>query len=85
MLKRSVHRAVGVGADGAVAAVAGAGADAAVDVVAGGPAPGEPSGRLREATEAEFYTAKRKAAAVLGHTVRPGDLPSCVKAPIRTA
>ncbi len=27
-------------------------------------------------TEAEFYTAKRKAAAVLGHPVRPGDLPS---------
>lgn len=27
-------------------------------------------------TEAELYTAKRKAAAVLGHTVRPGDLPS---------
>jgi hypothetical protein len=41
-----------------------------------GPAPGEPPGRLREASEAEFYTAKRKAAAVLGHTVRPGDLPS---------
>jgi hypothetical protein len=33
-------------------------------------------GRLREATEAEYYTAKRKAAAVLGHRVRPGDLPS---------
>src|SRR3954453_3936502 len=32
--------------------------------------------RLREASEAEFYTAKRKAAAVLGHRVRPGDLPS---------
>ncbi|HEY2157479.1 MAG TPA: HD domain-containing protein [Isosphaeraceae bacterium] len=27
-------------------------------------------------TEADFYTAKRKAAAVLGHRVRPGDLPS---------
>ena len=32
--------------------------------------------RLVEATEAEFYAAKRKAAAVLGHPVRPGDLPS---------
>lgn len=31
---------------------------------------------LREATEAEYYAAKRRAAAVLGHTVRPGDLPS---------
>lgn len=41
-----------------------------------GPAAGDRSGRLGEATEAEFYTAKRKAAAVLGHRVRPGDLPS---------
>src|SRR3954447_8752643 len=41
-----------------------------------GPDVGDGSGRLREATEAEFYTAKRKAAAVLGHRVRPGDLPS---------
>ena len=41
-----------------------------------GPEPGDPSGQLREATEGEFYTAKRKAAAVLGHRVRPGDLPS---------
>jgi hypothetical protein len=41
-----------------------------------GPEPDDPSGRLRDATEAEFYTAKRKAAAVLGHRVRPGDLPS---------
>jgi hypothetical protein len=41
-----------------------------------GPEPGDPGGRLREASEAEFYTAKRKAAAVLGHRVRPGDLPS---------
>ena len=41
-----------------------------------GPEAGDPSGRLREATESEFYTAKRKAAAVLGHRVRPGDLPS---------
>ncbi|MDB5352768.1 MAG: hypothetical protein JWN86_4015 [Planctomycetota bacterium] len=31
---------------------------------------------LRDASEAEYYAAKRKAAAVLGHTVRPGDLPS---------
>ncbi len=31
---------------------------------------------LREASEADFYTAKRKAAAVLGQRVRPGDLPS---------
>ena len=41
-----------------------------------GPEAGDGSGRLREATEAEYYTAKRKAAAVLGHRVRPGDLPS---------
>jgi hypothetical protein len=41
-----------------------------------GPEPGDPSGRLREATEAEFYAAKRKAAAVLGRPIRPGDLPS---------
>jgi hypothetical protein len=38
--------------------------------------PGDVTGRLREATEAEFYSAKRKAAAVLGRPVRPGDLPS---------
>jgi len=31
---------------------------------------------LNEAGEHDFYTAKRKAAAVLGHRVRPGDLPS---------
>lgn len=41
-----------------------------------GPDPEDPEGRLRDATDAEFYTAKRKAAAVLGHRVRPGDLPS---------
>jgi hypothetical protein len=41
-----------------------------------GPAPDDPEGRLRDATEGEYYTAKRKAAAVLGHRVRPGDLPS---------
>jgi hypothetical protein len=39
-----------------------------------GPAEGENT--LREVSEAEYYTAKRKAAAVLGHRVRPGDLPS---------
>src|SRR5947209_6925095 len=33
-------------------------------------------GWLEEATEGDYYTAKRKAAAVLGHRVRPGDLPS---------
>ena len=38
--------------------------------------PVEEGGTLREASEAEYYTAKRKAAAVLGHRVRPGDLPS---------
>ena len=31
---------------------------------------------LAEAPESAFYAAKRKAAAVLGHSVRPGDLPS---------
>jgi hypothetical protein len=41
-----------------------------------GPEEGDPSQRLREATEAEYYAAKRKAAAVLGRPVRPGDLPS---------
>ncbi len=39
-----------------------------------GPAPDDPSCRLREASESEYYTAKRKAAAVLGHRVRPGRL-----------
>ena len=37
---------------------------------------GRPLGRLRDATEADYYAAKRKAAAVLGRPVRPGDLPS---------
>jgi hypothetical protein len=41
-----------------------------------GPEPGDASGRLREASESAYYVAKRKAAAVLGHRVRPGDLPS---------
>lgn len=43
-------------------------------LAAGGPQP--VASPPPEATEAEYYTAKRKAAAVLGHTVRPGDLPS---------
>lgn len=38
--------------------------------------PEEGTTTLRDAAEAEYYTAKRKAAAVLGLTVRPGDLPS---------
>lgn len=33
-------------------------------------------GDLSELTETELYTAKRHAAAVLGHRIRPGDLPS---------
>ena len=41
-----------------------------------GPEAGDLPGRLRDASEAEFYAAKRKAAAVLGHSVRPGDLPT---------
>jgi hypothetical protein len=41
-----------------------------------GPARGDDPGILRDASEAEYYAAKRKAAAVLGHRVRPGDLPS---------
>jgi hypothetical protein len=41
-----------------------------------GPDADDPFGRLKDATENDFYTAKRKAAAVLGHRVRPGDLPS---------
>ena len=36
----------------------------------------EDLGWMDAATEGEYYTAKRKAAAVLGHMVRPGDLPS---------
>jgi HD domain len=40
--------------------------------------PGEvpPEGWLELATSNDYYVAKRKAAAVLGHRVRPGDLPS---------
>src|SRR5947199_7772177 len=41
-----------------------------------GPEAGDPSGHLRDAPEAEYYAAKRKAAAVLGRPVRPGDLPT---------
>src|SRR5689334_15392580 len=41
-----------------------------------GPKDVEGTGRLEEVGEGEYYTAKRKAAAVLGHRVRPGDLPS---------
>jgi predicted HD phosphohydrolase len=38
--------------------------------------PRDATGHLQDATEAEYYAAKRRAAAVLGHPVRPGDLPS---------
>jgi predicted HD phosphohydrolase len=41
-----------------------------------GPRPGEDTIALRDASESEYYAAKRRAAAVLGHRVRPGDLPS---------
>ena len=41
-----------------------------------GPDQGDPRGFLGPATPSEYYAAKRKAAAVLGHRVRPGDLPS---------
>src|SRR4051812_1255345 len=41
-----------------------------------GPDAGDPLGRLKDVSENDYYTAKRKAAAVLGHRVRPGDLPS---------
>ncbi|MFO0908632.1 MAG: HD domain-containing protein [Isosphaeraceae bacterium] len=36
----------------------------------------DPFDRLERANESDYYTAKRKAAAVLGHRIRPGDLPS---------
>ncbi len=39
-------------------------------------APEEGSTHLKDASEADYYAAKRKAAAVLGRKVRPGDLPS---------
>ncbi|WP_165227182.1 phosphohydrolase [Aquisphaera insulae] len=39
-------------------------------------APSADAGWVADRTEAELYAAKRKAAAVLGHRVRPGDLPS---------
>ncbi|WP_165245660.1 HD domain-containing protein [Paludisphaera soli] len=35
-----------------------------------------PLDRLEAASESDYYAAKRKAAAVLGHRIRPGDLPS---------
>jgi predicted HD phosphohydrolase len=35
-----------------------------------------PDGWLDSTTSNDFYVAKRKAAAVLGHRIRPGDLPS---------
>jgi|SRR5579864_1647306 len=38
--------------------------------------PRDERGFLEEASESAYYAAKRKAAAVLGHRVRPGDLPS---------
>ncbi len=41
-----------------------------------GPDLAEETGWLKDATAGDYYTAKRKAAAVLGHRVRPGDLPS---------
>ena len=41
-----------------------------------GPAPGDASGQLRDVSTEDYYAAKRKAAAVLGHPVRPGDLPT---------
>ena len=46
--------------------------------------PEEGSQTLRDASEAEYYAAKRKAAAVLGHTVRPGDL-GCLRGRLRRA
>lgn len=38
--------------------------------------PRDERGFVAEASETDYYTAKRQAAAVLGHRVRPGDLPS---------
>ncbi len=38
--------------------------------------PEKSPGPLRDAEESDYYQAKRKAAAVLGHRVRPGDFPS---------
>ncbi len=46
---------------------------AALDVPPDDPTPLD---RLQTASESDFYAAKRKAAAVLGHRLRPGDLPS---------
>ena len=41
-----------------------------------GPDADDPARHLKNAAESDYYTAKRKAAAVLGHRIRPGDLPS---------
>ncbi len=41
-----------------------------------GPKEGDALETIHDASESTYYTAKRKAAAVLGHRVRPGDLPS---------
>jgi hypothetical protein len=45
-------------------------------IAAAGPEAGEGTAWLEGLAEGDYYTAKRKAAAVLGHRVRPGDLPS---------
>jgi hypothetical protein len=57
-------------------------AEAARRMLAGG---GGAEAVLRDATEADYYAAKRRAAAVLGHTVRPGDLPSDSEVRIQVA
>ena len=48
-----------------------------------GPVPDDPSGRIGEATESEYYTAKRKAAAVLGHRIPAGGSPVRFRNPRR--
>ncbi len=45
-------------------------------LVAAGPEEKSGTGWLEGLAEGDFYAAKRKAAAVLGHRVRPGDLPA---------
>src|SRR4051812_18015201 len=45
-------------------------------LAAAGDGAGDDLGFLEAVSQADFYAAKRKAAVVLGHTVRPGDLPS---------
>jgi hypothetical protein len=47
-----------------------------LDAAAPDPAHGAALDCLEGATTGDYYAAKRKAAAVLGHRVRPGDLPS---------